>query len=372
MIYYPHLSFLSFEQNEMVDVDLYALSELLLKINNGLSEIIDAFLGDIHEQRSTLKIPCHHVLVALRRIHWLKPILQHKAEALERKWDNDTHLLKVLNHCAENIKLFGRKDWPEMFDLFDVLSTGDDNVKQLRDALRREATEEICYKIHPFLTLPCDEDAYCGVAVDLISDLALAAAKYEWSWGGPKPIDSLFETFMNIASKASIEVREPSDMSKLTFPRTCFKRYQLENRAVLMDQPDGTRCILTYYGGKGSDVEDPEPVVVDDATFWDPKIKDILHSDFYLSRQVIFGKLKHRIPRKTLLTASSRLLYPTCQLWTLLPNGIWEICHLTLWKCFASTVEFVSKKRGDICRTRSMLKRVTSTHFSAERNISNI
>ncbi|KAG7349165.1 hypothetical protein IV203_011762 [Nitzschia inconspicua] len=276
--------------NEMADVDIHALCELLMKVEEQVSEVVDAFFQDMKERGSSEKIPSSQLLIALRRIHWLKPILEHKASNMVGKWGNDASWQHVLNHCMGSVKLLGRKDWPEILNLLEDFSNQGEALKLLWDSVRREIIDEMCYKIHPHLKLPCSEDVFCSLAINLIYDLSLSVAKNEWRWGRAQRLDFLFEAFMQLAARATADIRHPVDVSKLTLAHNCWKRYSLENRSMLKDQPEGTRCILTRRVGEEGDLgnDDPEPLVVLDEMIGNPKLLSVVHLDFYLCRQVIF------------------------------------------------------------------------------------
>lgn len=277
----------------MVEMDVHRLCEALVKISNGAGEILDSFLQEAHELSSIVAIPTPQMLVALRRIDWLKPILEHRIEDMAKNWKGDSICVtEILRQCSRNVQQMGRKDWPHLLDIFERLSTQSHDLKLIWEALRREAMEEYCYKVHSNLLLPCHEFIYCGLAVDVIFDLSLAVAKHEWHFGGRGQLDDLLKAFMEIASKASACIQNPSDVNKLALECNCWKTYALENRAMVKDQMKGTMCVLTYVRGeeKVEDGCEPEPVILDDLKMDDEVLKSIIHTDFYLSRQVIFGK----------------------------------------------------------------------------------
>lgn len=276
----------------MTDADINAICQLLGRINDRIGILVDDFLECDGEQGKT---PGPHVFVALRRIHWLKPILEHKAESMVGRYRGNLPLQNVLDQCHGTIKLLGRGDWPEILTLLDSLSIRNNEAKRTWDVLRREVVEEVCYKIHAHLKLPCNEDVFCCVATELIFDLSVAVAKQEWKWGKARNPEALLESFLEIASKAAAAIRQPADIRTLTLGQNCWKYFALENRSMLKDQPEGTRCLLTYIGGeeKYFDAE-PEPMVVVEEATHDMELKNVVHIEFYLSRQVIFGKLNVR------------------------------------------------------------------------------
>jgi hypothetical protein len=270
-------------QNEMLELDLHALTDNLTKINTCIGSILDTFLQEVQEQRfATTTFPASHMLIALRRLEWLKPILEYRIEQMVEVWNGcETFSKAILRQCRQNVKCLGRKDWSSVLVMLENLCSQHEDAYKLWEAIRREATEECCYMIHPNLLLPCHEDVFCGLAIDLISDLSTAVIKHD-------ELDVLFKTFMELAVKASAAVHNSVDMDKLTLASNCWKMYSLESRTMIKDQPEGTRCILTYVAPE----IDPKPVIVDDLTIKDPQLRSIVHTQFYLCRQVIYGTLE--------------------------------------------------------------------------------
>jgi hypothetical protein len=257
--------------------DLYDLSEFLVKLNDGLTPVLDEF---VQQKGTDVQVPTFRQLIARRRLNWLKAPLLEKLDHMTKYYDSIPYFFA---QCKMNIESL---DWPSWPSLIDILEQNEYLVDEaginVRQKFRAEATDEICYGVNTTLKFPCNEDTWCGVATSLIEDLCLTIAKEKWNYSREKQSTGLGEILVQKAVYASKSILFPTSFEALQLSHNCWKRFHVHNRVSIKDEPPGTSCILTFDERHPNDLI-PTAVVATPSTSL-----HCLHKTWYLSWQVIY------------------------------------------------------------------------------------
>ena len=279
------------------EMDLYLLSEFLESIRSELARIMDTFVTELQSSLEGVHVPPAQQMIALRRLNWLKPYFLKIIESFEKSSKSyaDYHLTSVLQQCAVNARSLDWASWPIFMDLLDKHPNLLDNKGiNVRSKFRQEVTEEICYGVSSKLFCPCNEAVWCGVATSLIHDLCFAIARDRWdhgrNHGRTEPSKKLSEVLMQKAVQASNAVQNPENLAVLEFDTDIWKRYSLNNRAEISNQPRGTKCVMTLADDitlPGDTL--PAPTVLkEDSASAQKHIFGMIHKPWYLIRQILF------------------------------------------------------------------------------------
>lgn len=258
---------------------LNSLIKFLVGIRDQLAVVVETFLDHLKTSSHKRYVPYAQQLVALRRLHWLLPLIVKHFERVKKAGATTPETLESFDMNVN------RLDWPHWATLWDALVKNpglrDKRGDSLLERFREETMEEVFYSMRLTLPFPMDESAWCNVGIRLIRDLCVAVAERGLSESSDEDDTLLFKYFKSRTVEAANEIVNRTSVNDLTFDANVWKRYTMDNRISVKNESPGTKCVLAQ---ENPNSPMPEPIIL--SPFQPPGDVKI-HQSWYLCRQVV-------------------------------------------------------------------------------------
>lgn len=227
-------------------VDLYWLVDFCFELAQSLQSLLNDFLATAISTRRAVCPVTARQITAVRRLDWLVSFLENRNNHLKETIAPGRHQAAyyMLNQSTDSLSRMRWGRWTELFAVLDSYPMMlDKSNKNLRMALDQEGVEETSFAVADKLPMPLHESRWCPLAIDLTYALCTVTARTLW-----QNLDrhTLAEIYVSLALRASAEIRNPLDLSRLAFPVGFSDPFVTS----LESQPNGPAWIALERGAK--------------------------------------------------------------------------------------------------------------------------